>query len=53
MNDKLAAAALVGNEHAWEHHIRRGKLLPCERVHWLLDMGSPLLELASLATGGM
>jgi 3-methylcrotonyl-CoA carboxylase beta subunit len=53
LNDKLAAAALGGNERARERHVSRGKLLPRERVDRLLDPGSPFLELAPLAAGGM
>src|SRR6202045_4405814 len=53
LNAKLAAAALGGNERARERHVSRGKLLPRERVDRLLDPGSPFLELAPLAAGGM
>ncbi len=53
LNDKLAAAALGGNERARERHVSRGKLLPRERVDRLLDPGSPFLELAPLAADGM
>src|ERR1700730_16843518 len=53
LNAKLAAAALGGNERARERHVSRGKLLPRERVCRLLDPGSPFLELAPLAAGGM
>ena len=34
-------------------HIARGKLLPRERIEALLDPGSPFLEIAPLAAGGM
>src|SRR5208283_2255757 len=53
LNARLAAAALGGNERARERHVSRGKLLPRERVDRLLDPGSPFLELAPLAAGGM
>ena len=53
LNAKLAAAALGGNERARERHVSRGKLLPRERVDRLLDPGTPFLELAPLAAGGM
>ncbi len=53
LNNKLAAAALGGNERARKRHVSRGKLLPRERVDRLLDPGSPFLELAPLAAGGM
>ena len=53
LNAKLAAAALGGNERARERHVSRGKLLPRDRVDRLLDPGTPFLELAPLAAGGM
>ncbi len=37
LNNKLAAAALGGNERARKRHVSRGKLLPRERVDRLLD----------------
>lgn len=42
-----------GPARARERHIRRGKLLPRERVMTLLDPGSPFLELSPLAAYGM
>ncbi|AWT55577.1 carboxyl transferase domain-containing protein [Mycolicibacterium smegmatis] len=53
LRSKLAAAALGGPERARERHVGRGKLLPRDRVDGLLDPGSPFLELAPLAAGGM
>src|SRR5690348_9383580 len=53
LNAKLAVAARGGNERARERHVSRGKLLPRDRVDRLLDPGSPFLELAPLAAGGM
>src|SRR5262249_42854722 len=53
LKDKLATAALGGNQRARDRHVSRGKLLPRERVDRLLDPGSPFLELAPLAAGGM
>jgi len=53
LNARLAMAAQGGNERARERHVSRGKLLPRERVDRLLDPGSPFLELAPLAAGGM
>ncbi len=38
-----------GGEAARERHIKRGKLLPRERVRTLLDPGAPFLELSQLA----
>ena len=53
LNEKLATAALGGNERARERHVSRGKLLPRDRVDRLLDPGSPFLELAALAANGL
>ena len=38
-----------GNEGAREKHLARGKLLPRDRVHRLLDPGAPFLEFSQLA----
>jgi 3-methylcrotonyl-CoA carboxylase beta subunit len=53
LDAKLAAAARGGSERARERHVKRNKLLPRQRVDRLLDAGSPFLELAPLAAGGM
>ena len=53
LRDKLAAASQGGPARARERHVARGKLLPRERVHELLDPGSPFLELSALAADGM
>ena len=45
----LEKVALGGGETARARHTARGKLLPRERVHMLLDPGTPFLELAPLA----
>ena len=42
-----------GGEAARGRHLKRGKLLPRERVRTLLDTGSPFLELSQLAAYGM
>jgi 3-methylcrotonyl-CoA carboxylase beta subunit len=42
-----------GGAAACERHLARGKLLPRERVHQLLDPGTPFLELSPLAAQGM
>ena len=47
------AASLGGPEKTRERHLKRGKLLPRERVMRLLDPGSPFLELSQLAAFGM
>jgi 3-methylcrotonyl-CoA carboxylase beta subunit len=50
---RLAQTALGGPERSRERHVARGKLLPRERIDFLLDEGSPFLELAPLAANGM
>jgi 3-methylcrotonyl-CoA carboxylase beta subunit len=50
---QIANAALGGGEKSRERHASRGKLLPRDRVHCLLDPGSPFLELSALAANGM
>ncbi|MCP1413260.1 carboxyl transferase domain-containing protein [Paenarthrobacter sp. A20] len=53
LKDRLATAALGGPAKSRERHIARGKLLPRERIDYLLDDGSPFLEIAPLAANGM
>lgn len=53
LRERVASAALGGNEKSREKHVSRGKLLPRERVERLLDPGSPLLEIGQLAANGM
>jgi acetyl-CoA carboxylase carboxyltransferase component len=50
---RQSLAAAGGGEEARAKHIARGKLLPRERIEALLDAGSPFLEIAPLAAGGM
>ncbi len=50
---KVATAALGGSEAHRARHVARGKLLPRDRVHRLLDPGSPFLEVAPLAANGL
>ena len=50
---KAAEVALGGGERARARHLQRGKLLPRDRVHHLLDPGSPFLECSQLAAWGM
>ena len=50
---RQASAAAGGGEAARAKHVARGKLLPRERIEALLDPGSPFLEIAALAAGGM
>ncbi|MCP3734959.1 methylcrotonoyl-CoA carboxylase [Sphingomonas sp. RP10(2022)] len=49
----VATVALGGSAAARDRHVGRGKLLPRDRVHRLLDPGSPFLELGQLAAWGM
>ncbi len=42
-----------GGEAARAKHLARGKLLPRDRVHMLLDPGTPFLEIAPLAALNM
>ena len=50
---KRAEASLGGPEKSRARHLKRGKLLPRERVMRLLDPGSPFLELSPLAAHGL
>jgi 3-methylcrotonyl-CoA carboxylase beta subunit len=53
LKERLATAALGGDERSRKRHTERGKLLPRDRVEGLLDPGSPFLELSPLAANGM
>jgi 3-methylcrotonyl-CoA carboxylase beta subunit len=53
LRSKLAQLALGGGEAARARHRARGKLLPRERVEWLLDPGTPFLEFSPLAAWGL
>ncbi|MFP5395948.1 MAG: carboxyl transferase domain-containing protein [Alphaproteobacteria bacterium] len=53
LRERVAQAALGGDEKSRERHTARGKLLPRERVERLLDPGSPLLEVGQLAADGV
>ncbi|MEX0840484.1 MAG: carboxyl transferase domain-containing protein, partial [Parvibaculum sp.] len=48
-----AKAAEGGDQRSRERHTARGKLLPRDRVHGLIDPGSPFLELSPMAAHGM
>lgn len=50
---KAAQIALGGGEKARQKHLDRGKLLPRDRIHTLLDKGSAFLELSQFAAFGM
>ena len=53
LREKVATAALGGSAASRDRHVSRGKLLPRDRVHRLLDPGSPFLEVGALAANGM
>ncbi|WP_271636518.1 carboxyl transferase domain-containing protein [Solicola gregarius] len=53
LRERLAVVRQGGSEAARAKHEGRGKLLVRERVDRLLDPGSPFLEVAPLAAGGM
>jgi 3-methylcrotonyl-CoA carboxylase beta subunit len=53
LREKVARVSLGGDAAARERHVKRGKLLPRERVRALLDPGSPFLEVGQLAAWGM
>ncbi|MCP5367326.1 MAG: methylcrotonoyl-CoA carboxylase [Hyphomicrobiales bacterium] len=50
---RVAEIKQGGGERARERHLKRGKLLPRDRIRQLLDVGSPFLELSQLAAWGM
>jgi 3-methylcrotonyl-CoA carboxylase beta subunit len=53
LRQRLARTALGGPEKSRERHVARGKLLPRDRIDYLLDEGSPFLEIAPLAANGL
>ncbi len=53
LRERVATAALGGSQQARDRHVSRGKLLVRDRVHGLLDPGSPFLEIGALAANGM
>ncbi len=50
---KAAEIALGGPAEARERHVKRGKLLPRERLAQLLDVGAPFLEIGQFAAYDM
>jgi len=52
LRERVAKAALGGDERSRARHVARGKLLPRERVERLLDAGSAFLEIGQLAANG-
>ncbi|WP_425483825.1 carboxyl transferase domain-containing protein [Hongsoonwoonella zoysiae] len=53
LKTRRSEIAKGGPDRARERHVKRGKLLPRERVARLIDPGSPFLELSPLAAHGM
>ena len=53
LNARQAQARAGGGERGAAKFRAAGKLLPRERVEWLLDPGTPFLELSPLAAEGM
>ena len=53
LNARQAKAQAGGGERGVAKFRAAGKLLPRERVEWLLDPGTPFLELSPLAAEGM
>lgn len=49
LREKVKKIALGGPEKSRKRHLRRGKILPRERVERLLDPGTPFLELSQMA----
>ncbi len=45
--------SLGGSQKSRDRHESRGKLLVRDRIHTLIDKGSPFLELSALAANGM
>ena len=52
LKKKIAFSQMGGGKEAIERHISRGKLLPRERINYIIDPGSPFLEFSSLAAYG-
>jgi len=53
LRGRVAHAAQGGSAQARQRHAARGKLLPRDRVHRLLDPGAPFLEIGQLAANGL
>jgi 3-methylcrotonyl-CoA carboxylase beta subunit len=53
LRSNAAIVASGGGEKAREKHLKRGKLLPRERIDFLLDNGAPFLELSQFAAWNM
>ena len=53
LKERRQKASLGGSQKSRDRHVKRGKLLPRERVMSLIDPASPFLELSPLAAFGM
>ena len=53
VSECVSQARSGGSAAACQRHVKRGKLLPRERVNRLIDPGTPFLELSPLAAYGM
>lgn len=53
LRSKVSVIAQGGGERARDKHLKRGKLLPRERIRVLLDTGSPFLEFSQFAAYDM
>jgi 3-methylcrotonyl-CoA carboxylase beta subunit len=53
LKQRRSEAALGGPQKARERHVKRGKLLPRDRVYGLIDPGTPFLELSPLGAFDM
>jgi 3-methylcrotonyl-CoA carboxylase beta subunit len=53
LHARTALAAQGGTDKSRERHVKRGKLLPRERISRLLDPDVPFLELSPLAAEGV
>lgn len=53
LQEKVELIAKGGDEKARKRHTDQGKLLPRDRVHQLLDPGTPFLELSQFAAFDM
>jgi len=53
VTEAMEQSRLGGGDGPRERHLRRGKLLPRDRVSQLLDPGSPFLEIGAFAAHGL
>ncbi len=49
LRDRITEIKMGGGERHRDRHLKRGKLLPRDRIRQLLDVGSPFLEFSQLA----